>query len=107
MKCYFSFLNATMADHKAISPIDKDFQRRGRFIESLHEDLFVQPQQIIRLFLVVARNSNIQGIYAPTLRSLRRARRAQLQPLMENENCRQLFMEILRHPRGIAAVVNA
>ncbi|BDM65325.1 bifunctional uridylyltransferase/uridylyl-removing enzyme [Shewanella sp. NFH-SH190041] len=100
------FKRATLSDSEAliISPIDHDFQRRGRFIEALDEHLFNEPRQIIRLFLVVARNSNIQGIYAPTLRSLRQARRAQQQPLMVHSECRELFMEILRHPRGIAAL---
>ena len=43
-------------------------------------------------------------MYAVTLRSLRQARRAQTQALMYNEQCRKIFMEILRHPRGIVAL---
>ncbi|MCF1429327.1 MAG: bifunctional uridylyltransferase/uridylyl-removing protein GlnD [Shewanella sp.] len=100
------FKRATLTGEKVltISPIDQDFQRRGRFIEALDEQLFDQPEQIIRLFLLVARNSNIQGIFAPTLRSLRRARRAQMQPLCSHDACREIFMEILHHPRGIPAL---
>ncbi|MGI2259598.1 bifunctional uridylyltransferase/uridylyl-removing protein GlnD [Shewanella sp. GXUN23E] len=100
------FKRATLADDEVltISPIDSDFQRRGKFIEALDNQVFDRPEQIIRLFLLVARNSNIQGIFAPTLRSLRRARRAQQQPLMNHEACRSIFMEILRHPRGIPAL---
>ncbi|MCL2912968.1 bifunctional uridylyltransferase/uridylyl-removing protein GlnD [Shewanella corallii] len=100
------FKRATLTDEEVltISPIDSDFQRRGRFIEALDDKLFDSPEQIIRLFLLVARNSNIQGIFAPTLRSLRCARRAQLQPLCSHEACREIFVEILRHPRGIPAL---
>ena len=100
------FKRATLGHTQAleIQPIDEHYQRRGRFIEALDLELFDDPEEIVRLFLHVARNSNIQGIYAPTLRALRRARRAQPQPLMAWEGCRRVFMEILRHPRGIAAL---
>ncbi|BFL83129.1 hypothetical protein LFREDSHE_15790 [Shewanella baltica] len=100
------FKRATLGHTKAleIQSIDKHYQRRGTFIEALSDDLFDSGEEIVRLFLLVAKNSNIKGIYAPTLRSLRRARRAQPQALQENPLCRQAFMEILRHPRGIVAL---
>lgn len=100
------FKRATLGHTKAleIQAIDDNYQRRGAFIEALSDDLFDSGEEIVRLFVHIAKNSNIKGIYAPTLRSLRRARRAQLQPLQENPLCRQAFMEILKHPRGIAAL---
>ncbi|MCG9696142.1 bifunctional uridylyltransferase/uridylyl-removing protein GlnD [Shewanella sp. Isolate11] len=100
------FKRATLGHTKAleIQPINENYQRRGIFIESLKADVFDDPAQIMELFLQVARNSNVKAIYAPTLRSLRRARRALTQPLMENERCRAVFLEILRHPRGITSL---
>ncbi len=99
------FKRATLGETQAleIQPIDDLYQRRGRFLEALKPDIFSEPQQIVRLFLYVARNSNIQGIYAPTLRALRNARRLLVEPLMENVECRKVLMEILKHPRGIQA----
>ncbi|WP_282166887.1 bifunctional uridylyltransferase/uridylyl-removing protein GlnD [Shewanella japonica] len=88
-----------------IYPINNQFQRRGRYIEVLDESVFEnQPEQILNLFLQVARNSNIQRIYAPTLRLLRQARRKLTGPLQDNPECRKYFMAILKHPRGIAAL---
>ncbi|MCL1057654.1 bifunctional uridylyltransferase/uridylyl-removing protein GlnD [Shewanella gelidimarina] len=100
------FKRATLGHIKALEviPIDKQFQRRGAFIESLRPDLFDTPENILRLFLCVAKNSNVKSIYAVTLRSLRLARRTLTQPLMCDERCRKLFMEILRHPRGIVSL---
>ncbi|GIU34423.1 bifunctional uridylyltransferase/uridylyl-removing protein GlnD [Shewanella schlegeliana] len=100
------FKRATLGHIKALEvvPIDENFQRRGKFIESLSSELFDDPENILNLFLWVAKNSNIQAIYAVTLRSLRRARRAQPQALMYHESCRKLFMQVLRHPRGIVAL---
>ncbi|MGL5468445.1 MAG: bifunctional uridylyltransferase/uridylyl-removing protein GlnD [Shewanella sp.] len=100
------FKRATLGQTKAleIQAIDDNYQRPGAFIEALSDDLFDSGEEIVRLFVHIAKNSNIKGIYTPTLRSLRRARRAQQQPLQENPLCRQAFMEILKHPRGIAAL---
>ncbi|WP_338592429.1 bifunctional uridylyltransferase/uridylyl-removing protein GlnD [Shewanella khirikhana] len=99
------FKRATLGHIKALEivPINDNFQRRGGFIEALAEEPFGKPEDIMGLFLLIARNSNIRGIYAPTLRSMRQARKALTQPLMEYGECRQVFMEILRHPRGISA----
>ncbi len=100
------FKRATLGHTKAleIKPINQNYQLRGSFIESLNESLFDNPVEILNLFLLAAKNSNIQGIYAPTLRSLRKARRSLTRPLMEIPECRAVFSEILRHPRGIASL---
>ncbi|WP_144209771.1 bifunctional uridylyltransferase/uridylyl-removing protein GlnD [Shewanella donghaensis] len=88
-----------------IQPINEHYQRRGHFIEVLDNQLFEQqPEQIVNLFLLVAKNSNIQRIYAPTLRLLRKARRALKGPLQDNPECRKYLMHILKHPRGISAL---
>lgn len=100
------FKRATLGHTKAlkITPINRDYQLRGTFIEGLTENKFDEPVEIMKLFLLVAKNSNIKGIYAPTLRSLRKARRLLSKPLMEHETCRAVFLEILRHPRGVASL---
>lgn len=100
------FKRATLGHTKAlaITPINSHYQLRGTFIESLKTKIFDKPVEIMKLFLLVAKNSNIKGIYAPTLRDLREARRSLTQPLMEQEDCRKVFLEILRHPRGIASL---
>jgi len=101
------FKRATLGHTQAleIQPINNVYQRRGRYIEVLDDDLFTrQNEEILRLFLLAAKNSNIQGIYAPTLRLLRNARRALTSPLQDNPACRKVFMEILKHPRGISAL---
>lgn len=100
------FKRATLGHTSAleIKKINDHYQRRGAFIECLQPERLNDPVELMQLFLHVAKNSNIKAIYAPTLRSLRRARRAQTTPLMENELCRAVFLEILRHPRGIASL---
>lgn len=100
------FKRATLGDTKAlkIKVINQHYQLRGLFLESLTEHLFDDPMEILNVFLHAAKNPNIQGIYAPTLRSLRKARRSQTEALMNKASCRAIFSEILRHPRGIASL---
>jgi len=84
--------------------IDDNFRRVGPFVEAKNDDLFHQPQQIIKLFFNAATDLRITGIYAPTLRQLRQARYYLTAPLSENRECRQAFMKILKHPNGISAL---
>lgn len=84
--------------------IDDNFQRRGRFLETSNDNLFDDHSQIISLFLNVAKDKEITGIYAPTLRQLRIARDGLREPLSDNEKCRTAFMSIIKHPDGIRAL---
>ena len=84
--------------------IDENYQRLGRFIDAKHDDIFSSPEQLVLLFLNVAKDNEIRGIYAPTLRQLRQARQELTQPLSELHACRKAFMAILKHPNGISAL---
>lgn len=83
--------------------IDENYQRRGNFLEAKSDTIFEQPQQLISLFLNIAKEPDINGIYAPTLRLLRRARNNLTVPLNTIPACRSAFMKLLKHPNGISA----
>lgn len=86
-----------------IIDIDENYQRRGNFLEAKSDSIFEQPEQLILLFLNIAKEPSINGIYAPTLRLLRRARNNLTAPLNTIPACRKAFMELLKHPNGISA----
>ena len=86
-----------------ITAIDDHFQRRGHFIEATDDQVFAQPERLLTLFLHIARDPDITGIYAPTLRLLRQTRNTLAQALIDLPQCRQGFMQLLKHPRGISA----
>jgi len=88
--------------NQQIKNIDQHFQLRGHMIELTTPSLFNdRPEKIIELFLHIAKDPCIIGVYSPTLRELREARRCLTQWLQNIPECRTLFLEILKHPRGM------
>ena len=85
-----------------IENIDEHFQLRGRMIELKTPSLFSdKPEMILKLFLHIADDSRIIGIYSPTIRELREARRCLTQWLQNIPECRTVFMQIIKHPQGM------
>jgi [protein-PII] uridylyltransferase len=82
--------------------IDDHFQIRGNKIELITSGYFQEnPEAILQLFLYMANDSRITGIYSSTLRELREARRCLTHWLQNIPECRSVFMEIIKHPRGM------
>ena len=87
---------------KSIESIDQDFQLRDNKIELKTANLFTEkPESILQLFLHIANDQRIRGIYSPTLRQLREARRSLTHWLQNSAECRELFLTIIRHPKGM------
>lgn len=87
---------------KRIEKIDNHFQLRDNMIELTTPSLFNdQPEAILQLFLHIAEDPRIIGIYSPTMRKLREARRCLTQWLQNIPECRTIFMRIIKHPKGM------
>ena len=79
-----------------------DFVLRDTLIDARESTLFRdEPLAMLALFYQIAEHPEITGIYSACLRQLREARRSLIYSLQELPECRQLFMALLRHPRGI------
>ncbi|KFZ31702.1 protein-PII uridylyltransferase [Pseudidiomarina salinarum] len=87
-------------DRTSCENLNQNFQLIGRTIAARYEGVFEQPHQILEFFLVIAQHPDITHIQAHTIRLLRNARRQMEQPLSDHPVCRELFMQILRHPNG-------
>lgn len=82
-----------------VRPINDDFIIRGTLIDSTDQQLFMKsPEQILQMFLFIADDERITGIYSSTLRQLREARRRQSCWLEDIEACRQKFRALIKHP---------
>ncbi|MCG6201501.1 [protein-PII] uridylyltransferase [Psychromonas antarctica] len=87
---------------KNITAIDRHFQLRDDMIELKTPSLFSEePEAILELFLHIAEDARIKGIYSATLRELREARRGLTHWLENIPECRDLFLTIVKHPRGM------
>lgn len=80
--------------------IDDNFKVLGESIAAQSDAVFAQPEQLLELFLAIAEHPEIGYIRAHTIRLLRNARRELTNPLSDSPRCRELFMRLLRHPRG-------
>ncbi|QIZ77397.1 [protein-PII] uridylyltransferase [Ferrimonas lipolytica] len=96
----------TLGD-KALPPpsvICEHFHQRGHYIEARRDEVFTDPNNLLKLFVAIAQQPEIDTVSASTLRLLRNARRKLKQPLAEDEQNRKLFMSILRHSEGVKAL---
>ncbi|MCE0556280.1 MULTISPECIES: bifunctional uridylyltransferase/uridylyl-removing protein GlnD [unclassified Motilimonas] len=83
-------------------PIDDHFQLKGDLIVLVTAgEFFHRPESILQLFLHIADNPNIKGIYSTTLREIRESRRRLTYWLQDIPPCREKFMALLKHPRGM------
>lgn len=80
--------------------LDPNFEAIGSLIAARHPEVFAQPENLLRCMLLVAEHPAIKQLQAHTIRLLRDARRQLRQPLNNSPACRELFLQLLRHPRG-------
>lgn len=82
-----------------VKQINENFILRGTLIESVQTNLFIQhPEQLLEMFMLIASDTSITGVYSATLRQLREACRQQEGWLEDNETCRVKFRHLLKHP---------
>ncbi|WED21186.1 bifunctional uridylyltransferase/uridylyl-removing protein GlnD [Vibrio sp. JC009] len=98
------FSTAILDQGEEIAPeiIDEDFQRRGAYIEARKPALFqARPETILDMFIHIANDSSIEGVYPSTMRQLRTARRRLNRFLHTIPEAREKFLELCRHPNAL------
>jgi [protein-PII] uridylyltransferase len=82
-------------------PINARFLDRGGMLEVARDDLYSDnPHAILETFLVYQQTPGLQGLSARTLRALYNARNVMDADFRRDPVNRELFMDILRQPRG-------
>ncbi|WP_417688747.1 [protein-PII] uridylyltransferase [Pseudidiomarina sp.] len=96
------FAQTILSDAKELKryPINDQFKVLGESIAAQHDDVFREPRALLDFFLAIAEHPEIRYVRAHTIRLLRNARRELTHPLSDIPECRELFMQLLRHPRG-------
>ncbi|WP_083250685.1 [protein-PII] uridylyltransferase [Acidihalobacter aeolianus] len=83
-------------------PINDRFQVRLNFVEVRHDAVFREyPPALLEIFLLCAQHPQIEGVRAATIRLIRQHRHLIDDAFRHDPICRNLFMQILREPRGV------
>jgi len=83
-------------------PITARFLDRAGMLEVARDDLYLDnPHAILETFLVFAQTPGMQGLSSRTLRALYNARNVMDAGFRHDPINRELFMEILRQPKGL------
>ncbi|WHI52507.1 [protein-PII] uridylyltransferase [Microbulbifer sp. MLAF003] len=86
-----------------ITPINERFQLRGCAIEVTHPQVFSQyPSALLEIFVLMARNPQITRVRASTIRLIREHRHLIDRDFRLNTANSELFMQLLRSPRGLS-----
>ena len=89
------------------TPLNEHFEINNRQISARHDDVFVDRQQLIALFVHIAENSDaIDGIAPLTIRLIRQVRRRLLGDLQDFHQCRKAFVALFRHPEGMGLAIS-
>jgi len=86
--------------------INQDFELVDTLINTTNNRIFMRPVKIIEMFLIIAQEPSIKGIHSHTLRLMRNARRRLISGLIDYAQCREIFMAIIKHPRGLGLAFN-
>ncbi|MDX2369340.1 MAG: [protein-PII] uridylyltransferase [Colwellia sp.] len=86
--------------------INKDFELTDKLINTTNDRIFMRSVKIIEMFLIIAQEPSIKGIHSHTLRLMRNARSRLVSGLLDYAQCRQIFMAIIKHPRGLGLAFN-
>ncbi|WP_333797646.1 [protein-PII] uridylyltransferase [Rheinheimera sp.] len=84
-----------------VQPLDDSFEIQGHLISATDKAVFARRDNILKLFWHIANHNQIDGIHSETIRLLRQVRRRLMGDLQDYAACRQLFMAIMRHPKGM------
>ncbi len=99
-------LDETTSSSKAIpvTPVNPRFQLRGSYIETTSPEVFRhEPSSIMEIFTIMARDKNISGVRASTIRRLREACAAIDDDFRSTPKNRELFVDLLRTPENLVA----
>ncbi len=83
-------------------PLDEEFQNRDGLLDAIDPQVFSDhPSSILRAFLRMEQHSELTGMTARTLRAIWRNRERIDGSFRRDPVNRDLFMQILRQPRGV------
>lgn len=89
-------------EHLTPTPITANFSSIAGYLEVSHDEVFQEnPLALLELFLLLQQSPSLKGIRAGTIRLIRKNLALIDEDFRHNKAANQLFINILRQPRGI------
>jgi [protein-PII] uridylyltransferase len=84
-------------------PIDlgNGFILTNNTINANFDEIFLNKANVLRLFKLIAEHDNVKNIAPETLRLIRQTRRRLLGELQDYQECRKVFISIIKHKNGL------
>lgn len=98
---YFEYAIIQNKVHDKTTILNDDFIILDGQIKVTNQRTFMRSTKIMEMFLLIAQHDEITDLHPNTLRLMRNARRRLVSGMMDYERCRQLFLAIIKHPRGL------
>lgn len=95
----FSIIKNKAYDKETV--LNNDFVVIDGQIRVTNSRIFMRSIKIMEMFLLIAKHEEITDLHPETLRLMRNARRRLVSGMLDYQRCRELFIEIIKHPRGL------
>ena len=98
---HFEYAIINKKEHSKETYINEDFVIIDGQIKALNKRVFTRSTMIMELFLLIAEHEEITDLHPDTLRLMRNARRRLVSGMIDYARCREIFVELIKHPRGL------
>jgi len=98
---HFEYTIIKNKTHDKEAVLNDDFVVIDGQIKVTNRRIFMRSPKIMEMLLLIAQNEEITDLHPFTLQLLRNARRRLVSGLVDYARCRELFMQIVKHPRGL------
>ena len=98
---HFDYTIIKNKKHVNKTVINDDFVIVDGQIKVTNKRIFTRSTKIMEMFLLIAEQPEITDLHPMTLRLMRNARRRLVSGMIDYAECRRIFIEIIKHPRGL------
>ena len=98
---HFEYAILNDKKHSKEIVLNDDFVIIDGQIKVCNKRVFTRSTMIMEMFLLIAQHEEITDLHPETLRLMRNARRRLVSGMIDYERCRQIFVALIRHPRGL------
>lgn len=98
---HFEYAIIKNGQYQHITKLNDDFEIWDGQIKVKNRRVFMRSTKIMEMFLLIAENEEVTDLHSETLRLMRNARRRLVSGMQDYAECRQLFIKIIKHPRGL------